>query len=130
MRRCDGSDRADPHTISTGADATWDDPEVPLRSTHPIGSGLSPREPGKSKGQVAEMENGGWSERIRKGGYRGPTPKTREAPGVEKTPRAIGTPQEQSKSGARNPRGPNPGRRQPAPGSRTLGPATLQEKRN
>ncbi|KAJ1140151.1 hypothetical protein NDU88_006511 [Pleurodeles waltl] len=52
---CDGSDRADPHTISTGADATWDDPEVPPRSPHPIGSGLSPREPGKSKGQVTEL---------------------------------------------------------------------------
>ncbi|KAJ1207350.1 hypothetical protein NDU88_002741 [Pleurodeles waltl] len=76
-----------------------------------------------------EREDGGWSERIRKGGYRGPTPKTREAPGVEETPRAISTPREQSKSRARNHRGPNPGRRQPAPGSRTLEPTTLQEKR-
>ncbi|KAJ1194288.1 hypothetical protein NDU88_003577, partial [Pleurodeles waltl] len=52
---CDGSDRADPHTISIGADTAWDDPEVPPRSPHPIGSGLSPWEPGDSKGQVAEL---------------------------------------------------------------------------
>ncbi|KAJ1119778.1 hypothetical protein NDU88_007963 [Pleurodeles waltl] len=55
MGYCDGSDRADQHTISTGADATWDDPEVPPRSPHPIGSGLSLREPGESEGQVAEL---------------------------------------------------------------------------
>ncbi|KAJ1191073.1 hypothetical protein NDU88_000390 [Pleurodeles waltl] len=51
---CDGSDRADPHRISTGAAATWDNPKVPLRSPLPIGSGLSPWEPGDLKGPVAE----------------------------------------------------------------------------
>ncbi|KAJ1180982.1 hypothetical protein NDU88_006193 [Pleurodeles waltl] len=52
---CNGSDRADPHTISTGAAATWVDLEVPQRSPNTIGSGLSPQEPGKPKDQVAEL---------------------------------------------------------------------------
>ncbi|KAJ1199421.1 hypothetical protein NDU88_003257 [Pleurodeles waltl] len=76
------------------------------------------------------MRGGGWSERIHTGDYRGPTSKNLEDPGGEETPRAIGNPREQCKTRARNHCGPNPGRRQLAPGSRTLGPATLQEKRD
>ncbi|KAJ1103709.1 hypothetical protein NDU88_001130 [Pleurodeles waltl] len=52
---CDGSDRSDKHTIATGVATAWDDPEVTPRSTLPIGSGLSPQEPGELKGQVAEL---------------------------------------------------------------------------
>ncbi|KAJ1108370.1 hypothetical protein NDU88_005746 [Pleurodeles waltl] len=52
------SDRTDPYTIATGVDTAWDDPEVTSRSTLPIGSDLSPREPGELKGQVAELGGG------------------------------------------------------------------------
>ncbi|KAJ1202796.1 hypothetical protein NDU88_006591 [Pleurodeles waltl] len=52
---CDGSDLADPHNNSTGAVASWVDPETSPGSTNPMGSRLSPREPGRSKGQVAEL---------------------------------------------------------------------------
>ncbi|KAJ1176668.1 hypothetical protein NDU88_001937 [Pleurodeles waltl] len=55
MPYCDGPDLADPHNISTGAVASWVDPEMSPGSTNPVGSRLSPREPGRSKGQVAEL---------------------------------------------------------------------------
>ncbi|KAJ1213897.1 hypothetical protein NDU88_001527 [Pleurodeles waltl] len=55
---CDGSDRSDPHTSATGADAAWDDPEVTPRSTFPIGSELYPLDPGNLKGEVPEFEGG------------------------------------------------------------------------
>ncbi|KAJ1082326.1 hypothetical protein NDU88_002494 [Pleurodeles waltl] len=53
---CDGSDQSDPNTITTGAATAWDDPEVNLRSTLLIGSGLHPRDLGELKGWVAELE--------------------------------------------------------------------------
>ncbi|KAJ1153970.1 hypothetical protein NDU88_006728 [Pleurodeles waltl] len=71
----------------------------------------------------------GWSERKHPGGVRGSNPKARDDQGDEETPRTVGKPREQSPTGTKNHRGPNPGRRPPAPGSRLLGPATLQEKR-
>ncbi|KAJ1170164.1 hypothetical protein NDU88_002045 [Pleurodeles waltl] len=58
LPNCDGVDRSDPHTSATGAAAVWEDPEVTLRSTLPIGSNLYPRDPGNLKGEVPEFEGG------------------------------------------------------------------------
>ncbi|KAJ1141078.1 hypothetical protein NDU88_007414 [Pleurodeles waltl] len=71
----------------------------------------------------------GWLERKLPGGVRGSNPKACEDPGEEETPRIIWNPRGQSPTGTKNHRGPNLGRRPPAPGSKLLGPATLQEKR-
>ncbi|KAJ1198796.1 hypothetical protein NDU88_002635 [Pleurodeles waltl] len=56
VRRCDGSDRFDPHTRATGAPAVGDDPEVTPRSQLPIGSFLHSRDSGNLKGEVPEIE--------------------------------------------------------------------------
>ncbi|KAJ1094340.1 hypothetical protein NDU88_007418 [Pleurodeles waltl] len=65
IRACDGPDRADLHNISTGADASWVDPDMSPGSTNPVGSRLSPQEPGRSKGQVTELRGRTVDERRR-----------------------------------------------------------------
>ncbi|KAJ1180095.1 hypothetical protein NDU88_005319 [Pleurodeles waltl] len=109
---CDGSDRSDPHTIATGAATAWDDPEVTPRSTLPIGSGLSPREPVALKGQDAEFR-GAWmvGEEKHPGGIGGSNPKAREDPENEETSRTVGNTGEQSLTRPKNHRSPNSGRR-------------------
>ncbi|KAJ1202662.1 hypothetical protein NDU88_006459 [Pleurodeles waltl] len=64
---CDGPDRADPHNISTSADASWADPDMSPGSTNPVRSSPSPREPGRSKSKVAEQrgETAGVRRRIK-----------------------------------------------------------------
>ncbi|KAJ1152213.1 hypothetical protein NDU88_004990 [Pleurodeles waltl] len=64
--KCDGPDRADPHNIPAGADASWADPDVSPGSTNEVRSSPSPREPGRSKSQVAQQrrETAGVRKRI------------------------------------------------------------------
>ncbi|KAJ1131268.1 hypothetical protein NDU88_009607 [Pleurodeles waltl] len=61
------------------------------------------------------------------GSVRGSNLKVREDPGEEEST-IIGNPQGQTPTRTKNHHGPNPEQRPPAPGSKRLGPATLQEK--
>ncbi|KAJ1131269.1 hypothetical protein NDU88_009608 [Pleurodeles waltl] len=83
---------------------------------------------GQKRGSPGVQRKCGWPERRLPGSVRGLNPKAREDPGEEEST-IVGNPRRQTPTGTKNHHGPNPGQRLMAPGSKRLGPATLQEKR-
>ncbi|KAJ1190129.1 hypothetical protein NDU88_006868 [Pleurodeles waltl] len=126
LQACDGSDRSDPHSIAPSAVSASIDPEATQRAALPIGSTWYPRDERDIKGEVLEHQ----AELVQSGNLQeaAADPKDRKDQGGEEST-VVRSSWGENPTGTKSPHGPNPGQRSPAPGSISLGLATLQEKR-